>query len=72
MIVTTFPNGSSAHILVHGGDFCPIEGDKYLFEFPDGEVLEGTVERILDEPSEGLTALVGIYDRDSETISLEV
>lgn len=72
MMIATFEDGTRCRLgAVRGEGFDPKEGDTFLFEFPAGELKEGTV-RVAAGPGEEVPVIGGIYDAESRTISVEV
>jgi hypothetical protein len=74
MRVVLFEDGTACSIArVHGEGFDPHEGDRFLFEFPDGRVMEGTVRfgASVGVP-EDVPAYNAFFDGSARTLTLEV
>ena len=75
MFTATFDDGSTRSFKsIHGLELGSGDGGRYLFEFPDGTIREGTLREAIDEPptTEGHHSGSGIYDPASRTIAVEV
>jgi hypothetical protein len=58
---------------IHGDGFDPREGEKYLFEFPRGEIQEGVVKSVEEAGAENETRFVnGIFDGTVRRIAVDV
>lgn len=69
-----FNDGTACRLdAVHGDRFEPREGDRFLFEFPEGNLKEGTIhfgrpqEACWDDPP-----CRGVFDQKAKTVSIKV
>jgi len=73
-MTATFNDGSSCRLrVVHGDPFEPREGERFLFEFPEGTLKEGTVH--LGDPPEACwdhEPCHGVVDHRTKIVALTV
>jgi hypothetical protein len=75
MFVATFEDGTSSWFeAIRGHGFVPTEGDRYLFEFPDGELQRGSLRAIsaIELLSNHRPRLFGVFDPARRTVAVEV
>jgi hypothetical protein len=73
MLTARFNDGTALRFeVVHGDRFEPHEGEKLLFEFPDGALREGVVYLRPAWAEGGYEPLRrGVYDRKARIVALE-
>lgn len=74
MMTATFNDGTACRLeTVHGDAFEPREGERFLFEFPEGALKEGAIhyghpsEACYDNPPRR-----AVFDRRTKIIAIEV
>jgi hypothetical protein len=72
MVIVKFIDGSARHFEIHGEGFEVRDGEDLLFEFPNGEILMGTVH-IIPEGDESPPDVVyhGNYDSESNRVDVK-
>ena len=74
MMTAKFNDGTACCLEVIRGDrFEPREGDRFLFEFPEGALKEGTVHFAEPEgPCCDTRSLRAVFDRRAKIVAIEV
>ena len=74
MMTAQFNDGTACRLeAVHGDRFEPCDGERYLFEFPEGTLKEGTIH--FGHPREACCdnhPRHAVYDRRTRIVAVEV